>query len=89
MVAANAWMTLDEISNGRAIVGLGIGETLVKEMGYRPTSIQACKDAVQIFRKLMADETVNYESEWFTLRNAKLRFSSSRMIPIYVAASGA
>ncbi len=88
MVAANAWMTFDEISHGRAIIGLGIGETLVTEMGFRPATVKVCKDAVQVFRSLIAGETVNYKSEWFTLRNAKLRFGYPRKIPIYVAASG-
>lgn len=88
LIAANTWITLDEVASGRAILGLGIGETLVTELGYRPTTVQVCKEAVGVFRRLMAGETVTYESEWFTLKNARLRFRAPRTIPIYLAASG-
>lgn len=87
--SAVALATIDELSGGRAFMGWGIGGSLVLgPMGYtieRPLRI--CREAIEISRLLYSGETVNYEGDFFNVRDVTLRFGR-RDIPIYFAARG-
>jgi alkanesulfonate monooxygenase SsuD/methylene tetrahydromethanopterin reductase-like flavin-dependent oxidoreductase (luciferase family) len=82
--------TLDHISEGRAIVGIGASSANVIEhfhgIPFNPT-LARMKETVQIINMLMAEQPLNYEGKWFKLeRGFTLRFKPFRdHIPVYVA----
>lgn len=89
---AMSFASLDELSNGRAIVGIGSGErdTVGDQLGYdfsRP--LAAMREAVQIIRGMLAGETLTFEGRVFRAQGVRLVFKPARRRPpIYVAAVG-
>ena len=68
-VTANATATIDEISGGRAFVGLGAGWSAVWTMGQKPARLKDIRDAVQFIQRYTAGKTAEYkgatmQSEW-------------------------
>ncbi len=86
-VTANAIATVDEISGGRAILGLGTGDRPNAELGFAPARMQALRDMVAVTRRLFSGETVDFSGD-FKLVNAQLHFPCRSSIPIYLAGSG-
>ena len=87
-VNVNAIVTLDEISEGRAILGVGTGDRPTAELGYSPARVQTVREMIHIARRLMAGETLDYEGSTFRLANAKLYYKYRERIPIFIACSG-
>ncbi|MCD6248471.1 MAG: 5,10-methylenetetrahydromethanopterin reductase [Hadesarchaea archaeon] len=85
-VIAAAVATLDEISNGRAMLGISAGDPFylatVGVKHRRP--ITTVREAIQVIRKLLSEEKVDYAGEIFTCRGAGLHFRPIGEIPIYV-----
>lgn len=90
VLLASAVATIDEISEGRAILGLGVGghefPTQLDVSLARPLAV--CREATDIVRRLLAGETVTAEGKVFSVRGARLHFRPARAIPIYLAARG-
>lgn len=87
---AQHFATLDEISNGRAIAGLGTsGKLVVEEFHGVPFERPATRlrETIQIMRMLFAGEPLRFEGEVFRFgRGFTLRFTPLRPnIPIYLA----
>ncbi|MCA9905255.1 MAG: LLM class flavin-dependent oxidoreductase [Anaerolineae bacterium] len=88
-LTAMAIGSLDEVSGGRAILGIGAGGT-----GFPPMAIErvkpakAIKEAIHVIRPLLAGEVVNYQGEIITFRNGRLNFEARPNIPIIVASRG-
>jgi 5,10-methylenetetrahydromethanopterin reductase len=90
-LAAMEFAALDELSGGRAILGLGSGlKGAVARMGLaddRP--IAALHDAVAIVRGMLGGETVSYRGKIFSAEGARLGVAAPRRdLPIYLAAMG-
>src|SRR5437762_12803153 len=49
----NAIATLDEISEGRAIFGIGAGDSPTIELGYAPAKVQVVREMIQLTRRLL------------------------------------
>ncbi len=81
-VIASAAVTLDEISRGRAVIGIGAGDSAVRRIGLKPANLQQFSEAVQIIRRLCIGEEITFGGAKF-----RLRFGG-RSIPIYVVATG-
>ena len=79
MSIANATASINELSGGRAFVGLGVGgpfETVLK----RPAPVKEMREVVQFIRKFMSGEEAEY-------RGAKAHSEWIRdPVPIYLAA---
>jgi len=90
--------TCDVLSNGRTILGIGIGEA----MNLVPFGIPYDKpvgrtiEAIRIIRKLFTEDFVDFEGKYYTLKNAFLRpmpavpISETKYrstVPIFIAAS--
>ncbi len=82
--------TLDELSEGRMIIGLGASSANVIEhfhgIPFNPT-LARMKETVDIINMLMAGQPLNYKGKWFDLqRGFTLRFKPFRdHIPVYIA----
>lgn len=79
---ANAAASLNELTGGRAFLGIGAGGPLCKDMP-RPMGHEALREAVQFIRRFLDGDLAGYygremESEWI----------GNQRIPIYLAADG-
>ncbi len=88
MIAA-AMGTIDEVSNGRAVLCLGAGAANFKELGMTRTKpLPAVRETIEICRALFAGEKVTYKGEVFSIEDAWLHFETRPDLPIYVATRG-
>lgn len=81
-VTANATATVNELSGGRAFIGIGVGFSAVYTMDMNPRPQQERIDAIKFFRKYMAGEEAEFKgakmhSEWIR-----------KPVPIYMGANG-
>jgi 5,10-methylenetetrahydromethanopterin reductase len=89
-ILASLFATLDEISDGRAVAGLGAGGFEVKgELAVTtPSPLSATREAVQIIRRLFAGERAALpEARVFPVTNAGLAYRRPT-IPIWIAGRG-
>jgi 5,10-methylenetetrahydromethanopterin reductase len=87
-LGAVAASTIDEISGGRAVHGVGAGDRPLLALGVKPAKLAHLEDAVLAARRLWAGESVTWTARGFELDHAHLRFSSRPDIPVYISASG-
>ena len=87
---ATATATLDELSGGRAVLGLGAGGTNHRALGIeRKSPVTALRDSVELIRGLWAGSTITVEGTVVRAREARLDFAAPRpRIPIYVGGRG-
>jgi|SRR5215470_2276869 len=80
---------LDELSDGRVVLGIGSG-IRHGQMGLgAPRRIAAVRDAIQIVSRLLRGETVEYEGPVFSAHGARLECPLRRAaVPIFMAAMG-
>ncbi len=81
-VTASSIATVDQVSEGRAILGLGIGDTAVRLAGLKPARVATIEAATRTIRALLHDEGV----EVGATRPARL--PHPRPVPVWVAAAG-
>lgn len=83
--------TLDELSNGRAMFGLGAGgSAILKPLGIKmwEKPVTRLRETIITARKLFMGEVVTFDGKVIKLRQAGLEFPPRRKIPIYLAARG-
>ena len=82
--------TLDELSGGRAFLGLGAGgsRTLVPLQIERRKPLQTCRETAEIARLLWQGSPANYQGEFFQLSEASIGFPCRADIEIHWAARG-
>lgn len=79
---ANSWATLQELSGGRAVCGIGVGESSVRNLGLRPEKLAVFEDKVRVIRALVRGELVEYDG-------TEMQMAWSRTdVPIFMACSG-
>lgn len=88
-LAAMGLATLDDLSGGRLIFGIGAGHPGITERGYgqpftRP--VRAVREFVEIVRLAMSGEAVHYAGKVFQVREFELESTPARQVPIFVAA---
>jgi 5,10-methylenetetrahydromethanopterin reductase len=89
-LTAMAIATLDEISGGRAILGIGAGISGFAELQIdRRKPARAMREAIAVIRALLGGETVDFRGEVVALNRGRLSFPALRaLVPIYVASNG-
>ncbi len=88
-LTAMAIATLDEVSGGRAVLGIGAGVSGFRELGIvRDRPALAIREAVHVIRALLRGETVTFRGALVSVEGARLDFAPLRpAIPIYVASN--
>ena len=81
-VAASAIASINELSKGRAFLGLGSGDSAVLNLGLRPARLAELHHYIQSVREMLAGETADYRGD-----RAHVRWSSTS-IPIAMSAEG-
>lgn len=81
-VLANSWATLHELSGGREILGIGVGESAVANLGLRPEKLAIFEQKVAVIRALMGGESIEYEG-----MEIQMAWSNAD-VPIVMACSG-
>jgi len=80
---ANSICTLDELSGGRAFVGIGVGDDSVHTIGRQPATIDSLASDVDVLGRLMSGEAVEHgDHTW------RLATGHEPRPPIYWAAAG-
>lgn len=89
-LVASAMATLDELSGGRAVLGLGAGGTNHRALALERTApATALREAIELIRGLWAGATVTVEGQVVRAREARLDFTAPReRLPIYLGARG-
>jgi alkanesulfonate monooxygenase SsuD/methylene tetrahydromethanopterin reductase-like flavin-dependent oxidoreductase (luciferase family) len=82
--------TIDTLSNGRLVLGLGTSSIPIVESFHGvkfEKPVQRMKECVEIIRLALSGKQINYDGEIFKLNNFTLLIKPQRNeIPIYVAA---
>ncbi|MDI6903061.1 MAG: 5,10-methylenetetrahydromethanopterin reductase [Methanocellales archaeon] len=88
-LTASAIATIDKISNGRAMLGIGAGDrTTLTSLGIQMDKpVARLREAVEIIRRLLAGERLSFQGNFFKIDGAKLSFKCPE-IPIYIGAQG-
>ena len=82
MVAASAVWSLDVLSSGRALFGVGAGDSAAHTAGRRPAPVAAVEEYVTAVRGLVRGERVTWGGAELEM------FAEPREVPVYVAAAG-
>jgi 5,10-methylenetetrahydromethanopterin reductase len=85
-VAACAFATLNELSPGRFMLGIGRGDSAVRSFGLEPTKFGQFRTEVAMIRSLLAGESLQLNG-----REIKIKFIDPKhppKVPIYVATGG-
>jgi len=81
-VQASAIATIDEMSGGRAMLGLGTGHSATDMLGLKPASLQALREYVVAVRELFAKKETVYQG-----RTVRMSWAT-RPVPVYIAGAG-
>ena len=85
-IAAIAMATVDELSGGRAVLGVGAGDRPVRELGARPARVAEVRDMIALCRELLLGGDVRRDGRFPVAGH--LRVPVRPDLPIWVAASG-
>lgn len=94
-LTAASFLTLDELSNGRTLLGIGAWwDPLAWKVGIeRKKPLKAMREYVTVLQRLFRMENVTYEGEFVNVRDIRLDVvygdpNTPRKIPIYIGATG-
>jgi alkanesulfonate monooxygenase SsuD/methylene tetrahydromethanopterin reductase-like flavin-dependent oxidoreductase (luciferase family) len=80
---ANAFMTVQELSGGRAVCGIGTGDVGLTTIGLKPYKTDSFLEYTMALKSLMAGETVNWKGAEFDMR-----LPMKQRVPVFFGADG-
>jgi probable F420-dependent oxidoreductase len=83
MVLASAFATLQDVSGGRMLCGIGRGDSAVRVLKQRPATVKTFEHDVALIRTLVRGDAVETESG-----SVRLQWATGDPVPVYVAAYG-
>jgi 5,10-methylenetetrahydromethanopterin reductase len=88
IISAMSIATLDEFAPGRVIASPGTGNAAaLKEAGIEsPHPLQTMREYVEVLRRLLKGETVQYQGKMIHMNGAKMGFVPEAAIPMYITA---
>jgi len=88
-ITLNTLVTLNRLSAGRMIYGIGTGdEGFLSVIGRRSLKLRSLAELVELSRRLLRGETVSSDTGELVMRDARLSGPIDRQLPIYLAATG-
>ena len=85
-VTASAIATLNDVSGGRALLGIGRGDSAVRKIGHEIVPLKSYRTYIETVRGLLAGEHVEYDGARFALE--WLPRPVQKPVPVDMAASG-
>jgi 5,10-methylenetetrahydromethanopterin reductase len=82
VVTGSAISSIDELSGGRAILGLGSGDSAITTLGAPPATLAGLADAIETLGRLTSGEVVERGGRRWQVRRSR------RRVPLYLAAEG-
>jgi 5,10-methylenetetrahydromethanopterin reductase len=82
VVTASAMASLDALSGGRAVLGLGSGDSAIYTLGAPPATLAGLEDAIRTLGRLTAGERLERDGRPWQVHRSK------RRVPLYLAAEG-
>lgn len=83
-VTASTFATLNELTGGRAKMGISLGDSALRAMNLEPAKMATLADTVEKCRALLRGEEASFGED----RVARLHQGTAHPVPIYVAATG-
>jgi 5,10-methylenetetrahydromethanopterin reductase len=88
-ITANSFATLNEISEGRAIVGMGTGDGPVYSLGRTATRLVDFENGLQTMRDLLHDRGIEVPRTRERAAAGRVTLKAGkRPVPIYISAEG-
>lgn len=81
-VLAHSFATLDELSGGRAVLGIGVGESAIHTIGHQPSKLQRLEEVIRVIRSLMSGATTHFDGQ-----DIKVAWPP-RKVPVVMACTG-
>jgi 5,10-methylenetetrahydromethanopterin reductase len=91
VLTAVTFATLDELADGRFVLGIGPGSPLILERQGLPFDrpLTRMREYIEVTRRLLAGEAVTYEGTTLTVRDVRLDFRPRRAtVPVYLGVTG-
>ena len=96
VITASNIASVNEISGGRAVLGIGPGDKLTFDaLGIESSKpLTAIKETVAAVKELLAGKRMSFDGEILKIKNAKLDFADPKKtgvdmnIPVYIGAQG-
>ena len=82
VVTASAMASIDELARGRAVLGIGSGDSAIYTLGAPPATVAGLEEAIDTLGRLTAGEAIKRQARTWQVHR------TSRRVPIYLAAEG-
>ena len=94
-ILANAMATLDQMADGRVVLGMGAGWAQIEYDAYgipfppAPVRLRQLDEGIQCVRGLLTQDVTNFDGEFFTLHDARCEPKPVReRLPIWIGGGG-
>ncbi|MGI9520727.1 MAG: LLM class flavin-dependent oxidoreductase, partial [Hyphomicrobiaceae bacterium] len=85
-VMASAIASVDELSNGRAMLGIATGDSAIYNLNERPRGLHGLREYIIALRDLLTGQPTEFGGK--EIHTKWVRGQSDNPVPIYIAAEG-